>query len=191
METLIKTPTSFLTMQYSQDLSNLLPQCIEEIQGKLMKCPDIVMYGKVAQQHRNIGFFSDISMGYRYSGQIAPPQPLTPCLKNLIQKVNALYGAEFNGIFLNEYEDGENYIGPHSDDERHLDKIGVVSVSYGAVRTFRIRNKKTKQIVRDIPMLSSRFLHMGGDFQKEFTHEIPPEKRIQGIRYSFTFRHIE
>ena len=29
---------------------------------------------------------------------------------------------------------------------------------------------------------------MTGDFQNEFTHEIPIEKNIKDIRYSFTFR---
>ena len=29
---------------------------------------------------------------------------------------------------------------------------------------------------------------MGGDFQKEFTHEIPIEKKIKLPRYSFTLR---
>ena len=33
---------------------------------------------------------------------------------------------------------------------------------------------------------------MAGDFQKEFTHEIPIEKKVEGVRYSFTFRrHLE
>lgn len=29
---------------------------------------------------------------------------------------------------------------------------------------------------------------MGGNFQKEFTHEIPIEKKITDTRYSLTFR---
>jgi len=29
---------------------------------------------------------------------------------------------------------------------------------------------------------------MGGNFQKEFTHEIPVEKKIKEVRYSLTFR---
>ena len=60
------------------------------------------------------------------------------------------------------------------------------------MRTFRIRDKFTKHIVQDIKMLSGQLLHSGGDFQKEFTHEIIKEKRVQDARYSFTFRrHLE
>ena len=29
---------------------------------------------------------------------------------------------------------------------------------------------------------------MAGNFQKEFTHEIPIEKKVKEVRYSFTFR---
>ena len=29
---------------------------------------------------------------------------------------------------------------------------------------------------------------MGGEFQKEFTHEIPIERKVKNVRWSFTFR---
>ena len=35
---------------------------------------------------------------------------------------------------------------------------------------------------------NNMLIHMGGDFQKEFTHEIPIESKIKEERYSFTFR---
>ena len=68
------------------------------------------------------------------------------------------------------------------------DPIGVVAISYGSSRIFRIRDKKTKTIVNDFYTENNSILHMGGDFQKEFTHEIPIEKGIIEPRYSFTFR---
>ena len=40
----------------------------------------------------------------------------------------------------------------------------------------------------DIPTISNSIIHMGGDFQKEFTHGIPVEKKVNGVRYSLTFR---
>jgi alkylated DNA repair dioxygenase AlkB len=40
----------------------------------------------------------------------------------------------------------------------------------------------------DVPTNSGEMLIMGGDFQKEFTHEIPIEKKIKHPRISFTFR---
>lgn len=209
MNTIQFTEKSFITLR-NVDASNidLLKKCISEITNadqinifnkhmitpfdKLIKNPPITVYGKQAYQHRSIGFFSDESIGYKYSGQIAQSQPLTNSLRELLDLVNTLYDSSFNGILVNRYETGDDYIGAHSDDESALDDIGVVCISYGAVRTFRIRNKITKEIVKDIPTTPNVFLHMGGDFQKEFTHEIPVEKKVKGTRYSFTFRkHLE
>ena len=187
LSTLIKTEYSFLTTQQFPD-SELLEKCVEEIQGKLLETPEIKLYGKIMHQHRNIGFFSDDSKGYWYSGQLAASQPLSSSLLLLLQSINTMYHTNCNGILVNQYRNGEDYISAHSDNEHHLDPEGVISISYGATRTFRIRNKETKHIVQDIKMESNQIIHMGGSFQKEFTHEIPMEKRIKEVRYSFTFR---
>ena len=89
---------------------------------------------------------------------------------------------------VNKYKTGEDYISAHSDDEKNLDDCGVVAISYGATRKFRIRDKKTQQIVKDFPLESYSMLQMGGKFQEEFTHEIPRERKIKDERISFTFR---
>ena len=184
---LIQTESSFLSSQFLTD-NALLEQCVGEVQDKLVEKPEIKVYGKIAHQHRNIGFFSDTSKGYWYSGQLAASQPLSASLMKLLHIVNELYGTDCNGILVNQYMNGSDYISAHSDNEAHLDPVGVIAVSYGATRTFRIRSKSSKEIVQDIKMLSGQLLHMGGDFQKEFTHEIPVEKSVKEVRYSFTFR---
>lgn len=165
----------------------------KEIDGMLDHHPVIHIFGREAHQNRSVSFFSDTSIGYRYSGQLAASKPLTTSLRALLQEVNRTFQSEFNGILINKYENGGETIGKHSDDEKALDRTaGVVSLSVGAVRTFRIRNKKSGKIVADIPTDPGTILQMWGDFQKEFTHEIPVEKRVTGTRYSFTLRrHLE
>lgn len=189
MNTIIKTEKSFLNIyNASEEYNDLMELCIAEIIDKLLENPKINIYGKSAIQHRSIGFFSNDSIGYYYSGQLAKSQSLSENLSILLNKINNMFGAKFNGILVNKYLNGNDYIGAHSDDETSLDKCGVVCISYGAVRKFRIKNKITKKTVVDIPTISNNILHMGGDFQKEFTHEIPIEKKIKEVRYSFTFR---
>ena len=140
-------------------------------------------------QHRNINFFSDTSIGYNYSGKLMKSQPLTKHLKTLMQIINIYFNSDYNAILVNHYVNGQNYIGAHSDNEENLGKTsGVVCLSYGESRTFRIRNKDSKKIVLDIPTVSNDIIKMNGDFQKEFTHEIPMQTKITGERYSFTFR---
>lgn len=191
METPIRTENSFLKIYKKEVVKNMeldIENCVKEVRKKLLKNPPIVVYGKPAKQHRSIGFFSDTSIGYYYSGQLAKSQPLTPKLKNMLNVINNKFTSNFNGILVNYYENGEDYIGKHSDDEKGLDKIGVVSISYGAIRKFRIRDKITNKKVMDIMTNNEEIIHMGGDFQKEFTHEIPIEKKIKEGRYSFTLR---
>ena len=169
---------------YEGDLSGI----ILEVDPLLIDRPEIKVFGKIAHQNRSVGFFSDESIGYKYSNQIAKSLPLTPGLKKLLSDVNQKFNAGFNGILVNKYSGGTDYIGAHSDDESGLDKVGVVAISYGVSRTFRIRDKATKAIIQDFPTVSNGIIFMKGDFQKKFTHEIPVQKRVQGIRYSLTFR---
>lgn len=134
-------------------------------------------FWKARETPRNVGFFSDTSIGYKYSTTLMPSIRLTDGLKELLDSVNSLFpDANFNGILINTYQDGTDNIGRHSDNEKDLSSIGVLAISYGAVRKFRIRDKAGK-IVMDIPTTSSSILHMAGEFQKEFTHEIPVEKK--------------
>lgn len=180
----------------------------------LVENPPIVIYGKKAYQHRDVGFFSNDSKGYYYSNQLMPSSPLTPLLEELLALINRKFvfpwnNRKYNGILINRYKDGTNYIGAHSDDEKSLGENGVIAISLGATRKFRIRNKQANQKyyeyykngyyqeftcgkknenIFDLPLENNSIIWMQGDFQKEFTHEIPIEKRVKEPRISLTFR---
>ena len=188
MQTLVKTDKSFLNFYLCEEYNELIKKCIDEIKDELLVNPPIQLYGKTVYQQRSVGFFSNESIGYYYSGQLAKSKPLQQYSTELMKIVNTRFGTNYNGILVNKYEDGNNYISDHSDDEKNLDKGGVICISHGTVRKFRIRNKSTKEIIIDIPTTSNSIIHMGGDFQKEFTHGIPVEKKVKGLRYSLTFR---
>jgi len=189
-KTLIKTDKSTLTIYKFEDtVKELFKQAVENISTTLIKKPKIHLFGKECSQQRNIGFFSDNSIGYRYSNQLSKSKPLTPPLKMILEKINNQFNANFNGILLNEYEDGTQYISSHADDEKNIDKVGVVMISYGASRKFRIRDINTKKIVLDLQTMDDEIIVMSGDFQKEFKHEIVKEKKIKEKRISATFRY--
>lgn len=107
-------------------------------------------------------------------------QPLTPELTMVMDLVSTVCGIRFDTVLVNRYEGKDDYISPHSDDERSLAPGGVVAtISLGESRAFRIRNKLTKDII------------MRGQFQKEFTHDVPKDV-TGGVRISLTFRyHLE
>lgn len=187
MEVRIQTENSSLKI-IKHNLNELVEKSISEIDEKLHKNPEIRVYGRICHQHRNVGFFSDTSIGYRYSNQLSKSIPLTPSLKTILEKINKIFNADYNGILVNKYKDGSDYISAHSDDESGLSSVGVCAISYGTPRNFRIRDKKTNKIVANINTLENEIIMMDGHFQKEFTHEIPIQKKIKESRYSLTFR---
>ena len=167
---------------------DLLERCIHDSQPQLETRPEIIVYGKKCKQHRNVGFFSDESSGYRYSNRIMKSIQLSAAMTEILDTVNRMLGSDFNGILVNQYIDGSDYISAHSDDEVGLDVIGVVSISYGSERTFRIRDKATKGVLCDVNMTHCSIVQMGGKFQALYTHEIPIQKKVKDSRISFTFR---
>jgi alkylated DNA repair dioxygenase AlkB len=187
MNQIFSTSTAFFSKGMFKD-EVLLARCVIDAEPLLEERPNVIIYGKVMKQPRSVGFFSDISHGYRYAKNTMCSKPLTPALSELIRSINSIIGSEFNGILVNKYKDGNDHICAHSDDESRLDVNGVVSISYGAARIFRIRDKATKNIVYDEPTTHCSIFHMGGDFQKIYTHEIPVQKKIKEPRISFTFR---
>lgn len=181
--------------------------CADELFG-LCGSLDLVTEPKVKTEtcHRRVGFFSDTVKGYYFSGQLTASKPLPSFLTSLLDTVNKSFkevmeaiktGLILNGILANEYRDGTDYIGAHSDNEKDLNNLLVACISLGASRKFRIRRKDGSTLsgenFLDIPTKHGQLLVMGGDFQKLYKHEVPPEKKLEdGHRISLTFRcHFE
>jgi alkylated DNA repair dioxygenase AlkB len=157
--------------------------------------PAMMLYGKEVHANRDIGFFSDDSSGYSYTGQISQAQGLTPELRYILDAVNQSFkvisgrDVAFNGVLVNLYNDGNEYIGAHSDREYSLLDGGyILALSFGAERIFRVRSKTTKDRW-DIIAKSGQLLCMAGKFQAEFTHEVPVMKKVTQPRISLTFRY--
>lgn len=194
MTTILHSENSALILyDLDENMMEIVKQCVETVDSELDVRPPVIVFGKVCCQNRSVGFYSDTSKGYNYSNKLMASKKMHPCLRELLIYINDKFDYDYNGILINKYSGGEDYIGKHSDDEKGLDsKVGVVALSYGAVRNFRIRWKDTGSIVKDVPTEPNKIIQMAGDFQKEFTHEIPIQKKVNGTRYSFTFRkHLE
>ena len=183
MTAVLQTEHSALVLHALEpDVHALLSTCIEAVDAELDSNPEIIVYGKVCHQHRSVGFYSDTSHGYNYSTTHTPSKPMHDCLRELMSYINHKFDCEYNGILINKYSNGEDYIGRHSDDERGLDaKSGVIALSFGETRTFRIRHKATGKIVSDAPTDTQQIIQTAGDFQKEFTHEVPVQKKSKGL----------
>jgi alkylated DNA repair dioxygenase AlkB len=129
---------------------------------------------------------------YSFSGNVAKSLPLPNEFQPYLDFVNNLGYGEFNQVLLNWYSNGHHYIGTHADSEKELiPDSPIVTISLGAERTFRIRNRD-KKVVKDVITKNGIILVMGGKFQKEFKHEIVKINGKKGEkiypRISLTFR---
>jgi alkylated DNA repair dioxygenase AlkB len=188
---LVSAKSSLTVYPLPIEYQKLVDSIVEELENnrKLERHPPIYVMGRKCNPPRHVGFFSDESIGYSYSKQLSKSKPMTENLQKLLDVINLKFKSNFNGILVNKYINGSDSIGKHSDDEKNLTPQGVVSISWGAKRKFRIRHKKTSKKIIDWETNSNEILVMAGNFQEEFTHEIPVQKKITEMRYSFTFRH--
>lgn len=151
---------------------------------------DIVMFGKTVAIPRLQAWYGDSFTAYQYSGLKMLPNPWTKELASLRQKVEAITYGDFNSVLVNQYRDGNDCVGWHSDDETELGNQPVIaSLSFGAVRRFRLRHKLTKQI-EEVSLPSGSLLLMSGDTQRCWQHAILREKSVTSSRINLTFRHV-
>lgn len=146
----------------------------------------IKMFGKTSPIPRKQSLYSDVeNLSYKFSGMKIEAQPIPqPILKLLENK-----SFDYNAVFVNWYRDGSDYISAHSDDEKDLiPNSEIVSISLGETRIFRVKSKLNKIDKYDFRLSNGSLYIMGGDFQKEFTHEIPKSKKLNGKRINITLR---
>jgi alkylated DNA repair dioxygenase AlkB len=175
LKTEIQTMSSFLKI-YSFNNEELLNKCVNDIQNRLM-----------TNRFRKVGFFSDEFNGVYMHGKtiIAKSQNMTESLQTLLKMINERFETDYNGILVNEYKNGNNFIERHRDSKNHPEN-GVLIISYGATRTFNVYDNQIN-IIKEIPLIHGQVLHMGGDFQKEFFHELKKEPEVTEKRYSLSF----
>lgn len=150
---------------------------------------EVLMYGKYVKIPRKQGLYSPIpNTRYAFSGCTVNALPVPDVLEPFIARFDDTY----NAVFVNWYQDGKQYISTHSDDENVMvHGSNIVSISLGDTRTFRIRDKKYKKIVLDVDLKHGDLFVMGGNFQKEFTHEVPKRLRSHKRRINLTLRRFK
>jgi alkylated DNA repair dioxygenase AlkB len=157
------------------------------------KYNQVVMAGRVVNTPR---WQQSYNKPYFFSGMAHEALPVPDSIRPYWDWANSAGYGEFNQILINWYANGHHYIGTHSDDESQLIyESPIISLSLGAERIFRLREKKSKQVVHDIPMPHGSVVVMGGMMQNQFTHEVPKINGIKGDdvgrRINITFRQFE
>jgi alkylated DNA repair dioxygenase AlkB len=169
------------------EMKELLDLCVREMETRRL----IGIYEPSSDKPlRYTTFFTNISIKDKdtnFSYGVSPEVPES--FRVLLEMVNRRFNTSYNGINVNKYTTGKEFIHPHSDNLiRSFENDSVLGISVGATRQFIIREQNTGTIVANIDLLSYHYYIMGGNFQQEYFHEIPPQPEVTEPRYSFTFR---
>jgi len=139
---------------------------------------------------RLTALYADTGLAYKYSGVIYPALEWTPELDTVRRRVEAAAGTPLNSVLLNRYRDGNDSMGYHADAEPELGINPVVpSLSFGAVRRFVLRHKKSKERM-EFDLRHGSLLIMAGTLQHFWVHALPKTTRPVGERINLTFRNL-
>lgn len=151
---------------------------------------EIVLFGKPVRVPRLTAWYGDPGASYVYSGVRNLPLPWTGELEFLRDLVSERAGTRFNSVLLNRYRSGSDSVSWHSDDEPELGpNPKLASLSLGAARRFRMRNKQTRES-HELYLDGGSLLLMDGDSQGLWEHCVPKTRRPVGERINLTFRVI-
>ena len=105
--------------------------------------------------------------------------------------------ANYNGLLINYYEDGNNFITAHQDSVESFGKYPTIALlSFGDSRKFILertlegklaRNKNEKYLNKEFILEDNSLFIMAGGSQRYYCHSIQKEENKQK-RYSISFR---
>jgi alkylated DNA repair dioxygenase AlkB len=150
---------------------------------------NIKVFGKVYAQPRLTALYAENEQPYSYSNITMYPRPFTPLLLNLKERIETVTDTAFTTVLLNLYRDGNDSNGWHADDEKELGPNPIIaSLSFGASRLFKFREKADKSNTYKLELSAGSLLLMQGATQHLWQHQIPKTKKEVGPRINLTFR---
>ncbi len=158
----------------------------------------IKIFGKEIMIPRKQVAYGDKGTTYSFSGTTInardwnsseEDRELCDTILFLRKKVASRYNFDPNFVLINRYNDGDQYIGFHSDDEKDLDlNSPIAGISFGAEREIVFMNKNDSTNKKKMLLKNGSSYCMHYPTNKFYAHSIPKQKSIKGIRISFTFR---
>jgi alkylated DNA repair dioxygenase AlkB len=148
----------------------------------------VTLFGKFIQLSREVAFYGDKGLTYKYSGRLKTAFNWTSILEQIKMLIESHTGLSFNACLLNYYHNGTEGMGWHSDNEKELvENAAIASLSLGDSRDFVLKHKTTGQNVR-IHLENGSLLIMKGAIQKYWLHALPKTKKSKHPRINLTFR---
>ncbi|MEM6999681.1 MAG: alpha-ketoglutarate-dependent dioxygenase AlkB [Pseudomonadota bacterium] len=169
----------FLTLEHADSLFKRLYEEVEWQQEAFK------IFGKHCNVPRLTAWFGDAGVCYRYTGidHVAGGWP--GYLAELRERVEHHCQQPFNFVILNRYDDGQQYMGWHRDQERGC-KPDIASISLGATRRFKIADIE-QHVAHELFLAHGSLLHFDGFLR----HSLPATRKPSACRVNLTFRFVE
>ena len=157
------------------------------------KQEEVKFYGKTFPVPRKTAWYGYEGFNYSYSGITCFPEIWNKELLEIKKEIEKFIPDEdFTSVLLNLYNNGNDKMGWHADDEKELGiNPTIASVSLGETRRFDIKHKKNKDLQFKFELTSGSLLIMRGALQHHWVHQIPAQKKVINPRINLTFRTIK
>ena len=198
MELKIEQPPGAKLRYFENVINDKEGIMFEKLESSIVYYPDeesmIMIFNKRVQIPRKQVAYGDEGLSYTFSGNTIQPKSWSECPFILIIKrvVECILKTTFNFVLINRYDNGESYIGYHSDDEKSLENNSIIaSFSVGQSRDFYLKSNETKNVYKYVVKHNS-LITMEGNCQKNYKHSIPKRSihSVSGPRINFTFRQM-
>ena len=157
------------------------------------KQEEVKFYGKTFPVPRKTAWYGYEGFNYSYSGITCFPEIWTKELLEIKKEIEKFIPDEdFTSVLLNLYNNGNDKMGWHADDEKELGiNPTIASVSLGETRRFDIKHKQNPELHYKFELTSGSLLIMRSALQHHWVHQIPAQKKVKEPRINLTFRTIK
>ena len=166
-------------------------QHLETLKREINWQNDVVkMYGKTIECKRQTAWMGEDCFEYTYSGITKKAEIFTPLILEIKHQIEVLCNEKFNSCLLNYYQDGNEGMSWHSDNEKTMGiEPTIASLSLGAARKFSFKHNESKQKI-DLLLENGRLVIMQGVTQKHWKHALPQSSKIKLPRINLSFRNF-
>ena len=162
------------------------PRMQFHIYGKTMSLPRDKSVDKYKQER--------VELFYRYAKDTPPVEDWKDTiLKDVSSEIELNLGQDCNHVVVNQYRDGNDYIGFHHDKSQTFVEISsVLTLSLGEERILRLKKVRglRRGEIKDIRLRHGSMFVLGPKTNKYWKHSIVQRKGVRGRRVSLTFRSI-
>ena len=144
--------------------------------------------GEWIPESRLTCWMSDYDITLEYSEKSMKPNPLTPYIKEIRQKLFEKFNIYFDSVLANYY--GDNTIGMRYHSDPILDKwdTNFMIVSIGDSRNIIFRDATNFDTKFKFELKNGDIIHMFDDCQDKYQHSIRKEKVAKNTRISLVFK---